>query len=74
MALGHKIGLLLIGLLAGGIAGGLVGLCAGLAHTQLASVSGFEGYSGYMVAYWILAGIAFGALVGIVLAVRRAHR
>lgn len=44
-----------------------------LAYFQLASISRFEGYSGYVVVYWILAGIAVGAMEGIALSARRAR-
>lgn len=64
---------LLLGLLgtAGGmIAGGAVGLGGGLAWTSLTHTSGFEGYSGFVVAYWILAGVILGGCAGLFFGVR----
>jgi hypothetical protein len=52
--------------------GGAVGLCCGLAYTALAGTSSFEGYSGFVVAYWMLAGIIPGAIAGPILLIRRA--
>ncbi len=74
MSFARAAGLVFLGLFAGGIVGGLVGLGVGLAYTQLANVSRFEGYSGFVVGYWIVAGIAFGVLAGFAIAMRRARR
>ena len=74
MAAGRTIGIALIGLIVGSIAGGLAGLLCGLVYTQLATISEFEGYSGFVVAYWILAGIMVGIVAGLIFGVRRAHR
>jgi hypothetical protein len=63
-----------LGLIAGAIAGGLAGLGSGLAWTSLAGTSGFEGYSGFVVAYWMLGGIIAGALAGAIFGVRLAQR
>ena len=59
-------GLALLGAVVGAVAGGGLGLGGGLAYTELASVSGFEGYSGFVVAYWMLAGIILGLLAGLI--------
>ena len=72
MSAGRKIGFGLLGLLIGGAVGGAVGLCCGLAYTALAGTSSFEGYSGFVVAYWMLAGIIPGAIAGPILLIRRA--
>lgn len=74
MSLGRTIGLAILGLVIGGIAGGGVGLLGGLAYTEVAATSGFEGYSGYVVAGWIFAGIAVGIVGGLILGVRRSRR
>lgn len=67
----RKAGMALLGALGGAVIGGLAGLGGGLAWTELASVSGSEGYSGYVVAYWILAGIVLGLLAGAIFGARR---
>lgn len=66
MAIARKIGYVLLGLLLGG---GL-GLLGGLAYTELAATSGFEGYSGFVVVYWMLGGIILGFAAGIIAAFR----
>ncbi len=68
------IALGLAGLLLGGIAGGGLGLLGGLAYTELAATSGFEGESGFVVAGWIFAGIIAGVIGGVILGVKRARR
>ena len=74
MAAGRSIGFALLGLAAGGIAGGAIGLLGGLAYTTLAQTSGFEGYSGFVVAYWLLAGIMLGLIAGVIGGLRAARR
>lgn len=74
MSTGRTIGLALLGMLLGGVAGGGMGLLGGLAYTELAATSGFEGYSGFVVAGWILAGLAIGMIAGLVAGIRRARR
>lgn len=46
--------------------GGGTGLLGGLAWVELAGTSGFEGYSGFVVIYWALAGILVGLAAGAV--------
>ena len=48
MSAGRRIGFALLGLVLGAATGGLLG---GFAFTGLAETSGFEGYSGFVVAY-----------------------
>lgn len=62
----------LLGMLLGAIAGGVSGLLGGLAWTQIAGTSGFEGYSGFVVACWIIAGIVLGLGLGLVIGLKRA--
>jgi hypothetical protein len=64
MSTGRVIGLGVLGAVIGAIAGGALGLGGGLAYTDLANTSGFEGYSGYVVALWMLAGSVVGLLGG----------
>jgi hypothetical protein len=66
MSAGSKIAFGLLGLVAGGLAGGALGLGGGLAWTELMNTSSFEGYSGFVVVYWIIAGILLGAAGGLI--------
>ena len=59
------------GLVLGAFLGGPTGLPAGLAYTWLAQTSEFEGFAGYVVLYWALAGLAAGAILGLILGWRR---
>ena len=74
MPAGRTIGFALIGMLAGGALGGGAGVLSGLAYTSFAETSGFEGYSGYVVALWMLAGICIGVIAGTIAGVRLARR
>ncbi len=68
MSIARRIAFSLLGLILGSLGGGVIGLLAGLAYTEIAATSGFEGYSGFVVAYWILGGIVFGMIAGLVIA------
>lgn len=74
MGAGRTFGLSLLGAVAGGATGGGLGLLAGLAYTSLADVSGFEGLSGYTVAFWILGGIVLGLILGTIAGAMLARR
>lgn len=74
MNVAKVIALGLLGVIAGMVAGGLIGLGGGLAWTTLSHTSSFEGYSGFVAAYWMLAGIILGGLAGLILGVRLAVR
>ncbi|MFT3989064.1 hypothetical protein [Aestuariivirga sp.] len=74
MAAGRTIGLAILGTILGIAAGGGLGLLGGLGWTELMSTSSFEGYSGFVVAYWILGGLILGALAGLISGVRLARR
>jgi hypothetical protein len=74
MAAGRTIGFAFLGTFLGGAAGAALGIGGGLAWTSLAQTSGFEGYSGYVVAYWMLAGILFGLFAGLLAGIRLARR
>jgi hypothetical protein len=74
MGAGRTIGFGVLGLVLGAIAGGVLGLLGGLGYTTLAETSGFEGYSGFVVVYWIAGGILLGAVAGAVFAAKRASR
>ena len=66
MAMGHRVGLAFAGMLLGAAAGAGVGLLGGLGYTALADTSGFEGYSGFVVGFWMLGGIAAGMILGLI--------
>lgn len=72
MSVARSLGLAFLGLLLGGLAGGLIGLLGGLGYTSLAATSSFEGYSGYLVAFWMLVGILIGMIAGAIMGFRRA--
>lgn len=55
----------------GGVAGGGLGLGGGLAWITTMGTSSFEGYSGFVVAYWLLGGIVVGIVAGVWMGVRR---
>jgi hypothetical protein len=60
-----------IGLLMGGLAGGIVGILGGLGYTNLASTTSFEGYSGFVIVFWMLGGIVLGMVVGFATGLKR---
>ncbi|MFO1033434.1 MAG: hypothetical protein U1E15_04895 [Hyphomicrobiales bacterium] len=62
--------LALLAAIIGAVAGGILGVGGGLAYTMLAATSGFEGYSGFVVAFWMLGGILLGLVAGLVWALR----
>jgi hypothetical protein len=66
MSTGRKIAIALLGPLFGG----LLGFLGGLAWTELAGTSGFEGYSGFVVVYWLIGGLVLGLAAGIAAASR----
>ena len=70
MSLARRLGFAALGITLGASAGGILGLLTGLAYTEIAATSGFEGYSGFVVAFWILGGITIGMIVGLVVAYR----
>lgn len=70
MAAGRSIALGLLCALLGAIAGGGLGIGGGLAWTALAETSSFEGYSGFVIAYWMLAGIILGFIAGAIFGAR----
>jgi hypothetical protein len=74
MSAGRSIGFALLGLILGAIVGGGVGLLGGLGYTGLAQTSGFEGYSGFVAAYWMLGGIVVGLIAGVIFGTRLARR
>jgi hypothetical protein len=74
MSIAGRIGLVLLGSLLGVAIGAGAGLLGGLGYTELARTSGFEGHSGFVVAFWILGGIVIGLILGIVMALRLARR
>ena len=70
MAAGRTIGFAFLGTILGGALGAGIGIGGGLAWTSFAQTSGFEGYSGFVVAYWMLAGILIGLFGGLIAGIR----
>ena len=69
MAFMRMLGIGALGLVGGCALGAGGGLLGGLGYTSLAGVSGFEGYSGYVVGAWLLVGALLGAAAGPFLAI-----
>jgi ABC-type antimicrobial peptide transport system permease subunit len=74
MSRGRSLGFGLLGAVIGAATGVGVGLLAGLAYSELAAVASFEGASGYAVAFWMLAGLVLGAVVGLLAGLKMARR
>lgn len=53
-----------VGVLVGGLGGGVVGTLIGMVYVAFAQVSSFEGESGFVVAAFILIGVAIGIVAG----------
>ena len=70
MSIARRLGFAVLGLTLGSSGGGIAGLLAGLAYIEIAETSGFEGYSGFVVAFWILGGVVLGMIAGLVVAYR----
>jgi hypothetical protein len=70
MSLARRLAFAVLGIALGASGGGVLGLLAGLAYTEIAATSGFEGYSGFVVAFWMLGGVVIGMIVGLVVAHR----
>jgi len=70
----RRLALAALGITLGSSGGGVVGLLAGLAYIEIADTSGFEGYSGFVVAFWMLGGVAIGMMLGLVFAYRLARK
>jgi hypothetical protein len=66
MTTGRKIGIVILSPLLGGFLGSL----GGLAWTELADTSGFEGYSSFVVVYWLLGGVVLGLIAALITAFR----
>jgi uncharacterized BrkB/YihY/UPF0761 family membrane protein len=68
MSLVRRLAFAVLGIALGASAGGVAGLLAGLAYTEIAATSGFEGYSGFVVAFWMLGGVVIGMIAGLFVA------
>lgn len=68
MSIARRLGFAVLGLTLGSSGGGIAGLLAGLAYIEIAQTSGFEGYSGFVVGFWILGGIVIGMIAGLIVA------
>lgn len=74
MRLGAKIGLTVIGAGVGAIVGGSAGIGGGLLFTEVAGTVDFEGYSGYVIVAWMLAGTLVGTIAGAGLVIAMVRR
>lgn len=74
MASGRTLGFAFLGALIGAAVGCALGLGGGLAWITLAGTSSFEGQSGFVVGFWILAGIILGLVFGAIRAARWSRR
>ena len=74
MSAARRFGFALLGLVLGGAIGGGLGLLGGLAYTELANTSGFEGYAGFVVVAWMLCGIVIGLIAGLVAGLKLSGR
>lgn len=74
MSAARTFGFGILGAVIGAAAGVGLGLIGGLGYAELASVSGFEGYSGFVVAYWMLGGLIAGIVLGIPIAIKQSRR
>ena len=74
MSMVRRVGFALLGMLLGAIAGAVAGLLGGLGYTELVQTPGFEGYSGFVVAFWLLAGTAIGMIFGLIVAYKLSRR
>jgi hypothetical protein len=72
--LARRLGLAALGIVLGSAGGGIAGLLAGLAYVEIANTSGFEGYSGFVVAFWLLGGVTLGMILGLIVAYRFARK
>ncbi len=61
----------ILGFVVGGLLGAALGLGGGLLFTTIAGTSGFEGYSGFVVAYWLLGGLILGLIAGTIFGIRK---
>lgn len=68
----RRLAFAVLGITLGSSGGGIAGLLAGLAYVEIAATSGFEGYSGFVVAFWILGGVLIGMIAGLVVAYKLA--
>jgi hypothetical protein len=74
MSIARRLGISLLGLLAGSALGAGAGLLGGLAYTELAGTTDFEGASGYVVVAWLVCGLFIGAIGGTILGARWGRR
>ena len=70
MAVARRLEFAALGLLIGGALGAGAGLLGGLAYTELAGTSSFEGYSGYVVGAWLVGGLFLGVIIGTIVGAR----
>lgn len=69
-SLARRLSIAVLGLILGGALGAGAGLLGGLAYTELAGTTDFEGASGYVVVAWLVCGLFLGAIVGTIAGAR----
>lgn len=70
MSVARRTGFGFLGVVFGALLGGGAGLLGGLGYTELAGTTSFEGYSGYVVVFWMLAGGILGLIAGAIIGIR----
>jgi hypothetical protein len=70
MSAGRTFGFGLLGAVIGAATGAGAGLLGGLGYTELMQTSSFEGYSGFVVGFWMLGGLVVGLIAGIPIAIK----
>ena len=74
MSMARRLGFAALGITLGSSGGGIIGLLAGLGYIEIADTTGFEGYSGFVVVFSMLGGVAIGMILGLVLAYKLATK
>ncbi len=70
MSLVRRLSFAALGMIIGGALGAGAGLLGGLAYTELAGTTDFEGASGYVVVAWLVCGLFLGVIAGTIIGAR----
>lgn len=70
MSIARRLSFAGLGLFIGGALGAGAGLLGGLAYTELANTTDFEGASGYVVVAWLVCGLFLGMIAGTIVGAR----
>jgi hypothetical protein len=74
MTVARSFGFGLLGAVIGATTGAGAGLLGGIGYTSFGEVSTFEGYSGFVVGYWMLGGLVLGLIAGVPIGVSLSKR